>query len=283
MAQGSWSQSEDPGRARPDPGISGAALTLPAGRVERQHPRPAAWLPWLARSRAGGTLPRYRQFIAWTLTITGLIAYNWWLLVPLKPGLMTSPNELFSNLEVSGQPYAAAMQHADLLSGVLLLCAFAVAGRTSIPAGRRDWLAMLVFAVAGAAGGLFPEVCEDGVNAACHQAEWHFQLPASQYVHIGAGIVEFGAITVALIIGVRRTRASHTRIARLYRRIAIGAIVSYPLLGLAYLTNRMGGVMEAVFFIGFTAMVLTWITERTRRLAAAPPAARRQFADCEAG
>jgi Protein of unknown function (DUF998) len=182
--------------------------------------------------------------------------------VPFKPGLMTSPNELFSNLEVNGQPYATAMQHADLLSGILLFAAFVLAGRTTIAAGRRDWLAMLVFAIGGAAGGLFPEVCADGISAVCRQQEWHFQLPASQYIHIVAGIVEFTGITVALFLAIRRTRGSQSRPARLYRRIGTGALICYPLLGLAYLVNRMGGVMEAVFFIGFTVMVMTWMAER---------------------
>lgn len=212
--------------------------------------------------RLPGPLSRWRQVTAWALAVAGLIAYNWWLLVPFKPGLMTSPNELFSNLEVNGQPYATAMQHADLLSGILLFAAFVVAGRTTIAAGRRDWLAMLVFALGGAGGGLFPEVCADGISAVCRQQEWHFQLPASQYIHIVAGIVEFTGITVALFVAIRRTRASQSRTARLYRRIGTGALICYPLLGLAYLLNRMGGVMEAVFFIGFTVMVVTWMAER---------------------
>jgi uncharacterized protein DUF998 len=210
-----------------------------------------------------GTMPRWRQGLTWALAVAGLVAYNWWLLVPLKPGLMTSPNELFSNLEVSGQPYATLMQHADLLSGVLLLAAVVAAGRGTIRRGGRDWLAMIVFTLGGAAGGLFPEVCADGINAICRQQEVHFQLPASHYIHMVAGIVEFAGITVALFLARRRNRTSRSRPARLYRRIWIGALVCYPLLGLAYLVNRMGGVMEAVFFLGFTVMAMTWIAERT--------------------
>ncbi|HUY47526.1 MAG TPA: hypothetical protein VMV92_17630 [Streptosporangiaceae bacterium] len=85
-----------------------------------------------------------RTAATWIFGITGLLAYNWWLLVPLRPGLMHSPNELFSNLEVTGQPFATAMQHADLLSGLLLAAAFLAAGSSSIPGGRREWLAMMV-------------------------------------------------------------------------------------------------------------------------------------------
>jgi len=207
----------------------------------------------------------YRRIVAWTLGVAGLLAYNWWLLVPLKPGLMTSPDELFSNLEVSGQPYAAAMQHADLLAGVLLLAAFLAAGWRGVPASRKDWLAMTGFAIAGALGGLFPEVCEDGIDAVCRQQEWHFQLAASQYVHVAAGIVEFAAITLALLLAMRRTRSSPSPVATSYRWLWRGALGCYPLLGAAYLTDRMGGVMEAAFFAGFSVMVITQLAERTRR------------------
>jgi hypothetical protein len=220
---------------------------------------------------AGGW--RARRALAWTLTVAGLAAYNWWVLVPLKPGLMASPDELFSNLEISGQPYASAMQHSDLLSGLLLAGALLILGQ-GLPALRKDWLAMLVFAAAGAAGGIFPEVCADGISAACRSKEWRFELPVSQYLHMAAGIVEFAAITVALFIALRRTRGSQAVTARVYRRLWQGALICYPLLGLAYLVNRMGGVMEAVFFAGFTVMVLTQIAERTRLAspAAAPEA-----------
>jgi hypothetical protein len=237
-----------------------------ASEVERQGRSAGAGLDpagtRLASPRLGGGTAGFRRALAWSLGLAGLAAYNWWILVPLKPGLMTSPDELFSNLEISGQPYAAAMQHADLLSGVLLAGAFLAVGRRSVPGGARDWLAMLAFAIAGAIGGLFPEVCADGISATCRRQEWHFQLPSSQYVHMLAGIAEFAAITVALFLALRRTRGSQARTAGSYRWLWRGALACYPLLGLAYLLNRMGGVMEAVFFVGFTVMVLTQIAER---------------------
>jgi hypothetical protein len=209
------------------------------------------------------THPRSRTVLAWIFGTAGLVAYNWWLLVPLKPGLMTSPDELFSNLEVSGQPYAAAMQHADVASGLLLLAAFWTAGHEQSRSGRREWLSMLGFAAAGALGGLFPEVCADGVNAVCRRLEYRFELPVSQYVHMVAGIFEFAAITVALLWAVRRTRRQSTRPAAAYRALATGALIAYPLLGAAYLSDRFGGIMEVVFFVGFTVMVITQLAERT--------------------
>ena len=92
------------------------------------------------------------------------------------------------------------MQHADLVSGLLMAAAFLVAGSTGVRAGRREWVAMMVFAAAGAFGGVFPEMCADGLNAVCRSRELRFQLPAEQYLHIIAGILEFGGITVALLV-----------------------------------------------------------------------------------
>jgi Protein of unknown function (DUF998) len=208
---------------------------------------------------------RWRVWAGWVLGVGGLLAYNWWVLVPLRPGLMRSPNELFSNLEVTGRPYAAVMQHLDLAAGVLLVAAFLVLGRRTL-AGRGEWAWMLVFAAAGGVGGLFPEVCADGISRVCRDSEWRFELPVSQYVHVAAGIVEFAAITIALLLAVRRTRGQRTLYARAYRALATGAALAYPLLGIAYLVNRFGGVMEGVFFAGFTVMVLTQIAERSAGL-----------------
>jgi Protein of unknown function (DUF998) len=213
--------------------------------------------------------------LTWCFGIAGLAAYNWWLLVPFKPGLMTSPDELFSNLEVTGQPYATLMQRADLAAGVLLLLAFAAAGHYGGRSGRREWLALLGFAVAGALGGLCPEVCADGVSAVCHRLEWRFELPASQYIHMAAGIVEFAAITVALIYAWRRTRGQRGGIPAVYRSLLAAALVAYPLLGAAYLVNRLGGVAEAVFFAGFTIMVVTELADQTRPARAAAGQSRR--------
>jgi Protein of unknown function (DUF998) len=210
--------------------------------------------------------PLTRPALAWAAGAAGLLAYNWWVLVLFRPGLMRSPNELFSNLEVSGQVSATAMQHADLVAGLLLLGAFLAAGARSIQGGRTEWLAMMAFATAGALGGMFPEICGDEVSAACRDKEFSFQLPLQQYVHLAAGICEFGGITIALILAFRRTRGGQQASARVYRALIMGAVAAYPLLGLAYLLDRLGGVMEVIFFVGFTVMVVTQLSERTHSL-----------------
>jgi len=191
-----------------------------------------------------------------------LLAYNWWVLAPFKYGLMRSPNELFSNLEVTGQPYAIVMQRADVTAGVLLLLAFVLAGSRTIPGARREWLGMVFFAMAGAIGGLFPQVCADGLSHSCMSAEWHFRLAASQYVHDGSGVIEFAGITLALLLAIMRVRGSNTLTARGYRFVGWVVLVAYPVLGVSYLFNIYGAVIEAVFFAAFTAMVLLQLNER---------------------
>lgn len=217
-----------------------------------------------------------RRALAWLCGIAGLLAYNWWVLVPFKDGLMRSPSELFSNLEVTGKPYAIAMQRADVTAGVLLLLAFLLAG--SVPSARREWLGMVGFAMAGVIGGIFPQVCADSVNHACMNAERHFQLAASQYVHDGSGVIEFAGITLALWLAIRRTRGRsadpegrpprsprRTVPAIGYRLLGWAALIGYPVLGVSYLFNIYGAIVEAVFFIGFTAMVLLQLAERLSR------------------
>lgn len=224
-------------------------------------------LPVVGEGQLDGTRPAgypATRVAAWTLGAAGLIAYNWWILVPLRSGLMHSPNELFSNLEVTGQPYATVMQHADLVAGLLLLGSFLAVGGSSLPGARREWLGLLTFAVGGCVGAVFPQVCDDGLSPSCMSMEWHFKLAPSQYVHDGVGVIEFAAITLALVLAWLRTRDDHTRAARVYRDLARAGAVGYPLLGLAYLTNILGGVVEAAFFLGFTVIVLTQLAERTR-------------------
>jgi hypothetical protein len=208
-----------------------------------------------------GAMPR--RWLGWVCGIAGLAAYNWWVLVPFKHGLLRSPDELFSNLEVTGQPYAIAMQRADIVAGLALLAAFALAGPGS--GRRREWLGMVVFALAGLVGGIFPQVCEDGIDASCRAAELHFQLPLRQYLHDGAGVLEFAGITLALWFAFRRTRGDRSITALGYRFLAGAALIAYPVLGLSYLVNVFGAVMEGVFFAGFTLMVLLQLTELLRR------------------
>ncbi len=207
-----------------------------------------------------------RQIVGEILGVAGLVAYNWWALVPLRPGLMNSPDELFSDLEVTGQPFASAMQHADLVSGLLVLAAFLVIGGRSVTGARREWVAMGVFGLAGAIGGIFSEACPDGISATCRHLEWTLAFPLHHYLHIVSGIVEFGAITLALFWAYRRTSGDQTHRARVYRFLWKAIVVAYPFLALAYLTNRLGSIIEAIFFLIFSLIVVTQLLERSTAL-----------------
>ena len=211
------------------------------------------------------TISERRRRAAWGLTMAGLVFYNWWLAVLLRPSLLKSPNELFSNLEVSGQPFANWMQHADLVAGMLLCVAFVVVGVQSLQRGVGEWLLLVAFAVSGAAGGYFPEQCLDTINRSCHLDELELQLGGAQYLHIVAGILEFAAITGVLILSYRRTRGERSPEARIYRSLYLGAWVLFPLLAIAYLFVLGGSFVEGAFFTGFTLIVVTQIFERTSR------------------
>jgi hypothetical protein len=221
---------------------------------------------------AAETLSATRRRTAWCLAVAGLVLYNWWIAVPLRPSLLISPNELFSNLEVTGQPYASWMQHADCASGLLLFAALIIVGWRSLDGGALEWLLLSVFALGGAAGGIFPEQCLDTINRSCHLDEIELRLAGAQYFHIVAGIVEFAAITAVLYLSYRRTRGEPSRIATLYRSLYVGAWVFYPLLGVAYLFVLGGSFVEAAFFTGFSLIVIAQLEERTahgpRRLGA---------------
>ncbi len=207
---------------------------------------------------------------AWGFTVAGLVFYNWWLAVLIRPSLLKSPNELFSNLEVSGQAYATWMQHADLVAGLLLFAAFLVVGSQSLERSMGEWLLLIVFALSGAAGGYFPEHCLDTINRSCHVDELELQLSGAQYLHIVAGIFEFAAITGVLVLAYRRTRGETSKEARIYRSLYLGAWVGYPLLAVAYLFVLGGSFVEAAFFTGFTLVVITQISERTSLRHSAP-------------
>ncbi|MGH9081189.1 MAG: hypothetical protein ACRDYE_14155 [Acidimicrobiales bacterium] len=124
---------------------------------------------------------------------------------------------------------------------------------------------MVGFAVAGAVGGRYPYACAEGLSASCRRLEWHLQLPLHHYVHVASGIAEFVTITVAAVVAMRRTRGNSTPAARVYAGTVKVLVIGYPLLGLAYLTDRLGTLVEPVFFLAFSSMVLTELFEPAGR------------------
>jgi hypothetical protein len=199
------------------------------------------------------------------LVVAGVVAYNWWVVVPFVPGLMPSVNGFFSDLEATGRPHAALMSDADMLAGVLMIAALLLRGARAGGGPRREWKWMVAFAAAGAIGGRFPYACSEGLSATCRQMEWHLQLPIHHYIHVASGIVEFATLTIAAWLAMRRTRDSGTTVARLYATLVKVLVVSYPLLGAVYLTDRLGTLVEPIFFVVFSVMVLAEVFESSGR------------------
>jgi hypothetical protein len=199
------------------------------------------------------------------VAVAGVAAYNWWVVVPFVPGLMPSVNGFFSDLEATGRPHAALMSDADLTAGILMVAALLLRGPRAGQGVRREWKWLVVFALAGAVGGRYPYACAEGLSATCRRLEWHLQLPVHHYVHVVSGIAEFAALTVAAVIAMRRTRGQSTIEARVYQGVVKVLAIGYPLLGLVYLTDRLGTLVEPVFFVAFSVVVLSVIFEPVDR------------------
>ena len=67
-----------------------------------------------------------------------------------------------------------------------------------------------------------------------------------------AGIVEFATATVAVYLAWQRTRPVERPTTRIVRWTGRTLVAAYPLLGYAYLTDRMGAFVEPIFFICFS-------------------------------
>jgi hypothetical protein len=195
------------------------------------------------------------------LGVAGVLAYNWWVVVPFVPGLMPSVNGFFSDLEATGRPHASLMSDADLAAGLLLAAALLLRGSTAGHAVRREWKWLMAFALAGAVGGRYPYACAEGLSASCRQLEWHLELPVHHYVHVVSGIAEFATLTVAAVIAMRRTRNDGTPESRIYAGVVTTLVLGYPLLGAVYLTDRLGTLVEPIFFVAFSVIVLTELFE----------------------
>jgi hypothetical protein len=193
-----------------------------------------------------------------------VISYNWWVIVPIIPGMMPSRNGFFSDLEVAGRAHASLLLDADLLAAVLMFAALVLRGPRGPAGPRREWPWLLVFALAGAIGSRYPYACSEGLSAACRHLEWTGQLPWHHYIHMAAGVVEFATLTIAAFLATRRTLHTATLNARAYRAVLWTILAGYPLLGAVYITDRLGTFVEPIFFVAFSAMLLIELFEPPR-------------------
>ena len=208
--------------------------------------------------------PRFTTTIilAEVLGLVGIALYNWWVYVAVAGHEMRSGGEFFSDLEASGRPDASMLQHLDLAAGIVLLAALLLRGPRG-PLGRRpEWIWLVAFTICGAIGGHFAYACQEGLSATCRRAEWHLQLPLHHYLHVVSGLLEFATMTVAVSLMRKRTRDYASGVARLARTVWRTLLVAYPVLAVAYLSDRFGAFIEPVFFICFSAIVAAEILER---------------------
>jgi hypothetical protein len=206
-----------------------------------------------------------RIALARVLGLVGIALYNWWIVVAVQGRLLTSTDAFFSDLEAVGRPDANVLQNLDLIAGLTLLAALLLRGSRG-PRGRRsEWKWLIAFSVAAGFGGRFAYACAEGLSARCRSAEWHFRLPPHHYIHVVVGVVEFAAATFSVYLAWQRTRAQRTVLARGVKSIGVALLVGYPLLGIAYLSDRLGAYFEPIFFVGFSLMVAIELFERTER------------------
>jgi hypothetical protein len=204
---------------------------------------------------------KLRTICAWITGAIGLCLYNWWLWAIWPGRLLTGWDEMFSDLEASGRPHSAGLSRIDVLAGVLLIVALLLRGRAAGPIRRVEWPLLLTFAAGCALGGLFPYVCAEGAVAGCRSAEWHLQLNWQQYAHIGVGIVEFGAATAGIALAARPTAGRSAVVCRTFRLLRAILLAGYPLIAAAYLSDRLGALIEPVFFLCFSAALVTELLE----------------------
>jgi len=214
----------------------------------------------------------WRRPAAIAVGAVGIALYNWWVVVALHTHLLTTPDELFSDLEATGGHDASLLQHLDLTAGLVLVAALLLRGRRGPTGPRAEWPWLVAFAVSGALGGHFAYVCPEGTSASCRSAEWRLALPPHHYVHVLAGIAEFATATTAVYLAWQRTRAVERPTTLAIRWTGRALVVAYPFLALAYLTDRMGALVEPVFFVCFSAIALIELAEpdRTGPVAWAP-------------
>jgi hypothetical protein len=154
------------------------------------------------------------------------------------------------------------MQRADMAAGVLLVAALLLRGATgSDGTRRREWPWLVAFSALGAIGGRFPYACAAALDPACRRLERSLELPWHHYVHMAAGVGEFATITLAIWLAYRRTRGSESFEAQVFRFLIYLLVVAYPLLGVAYFGDVWGALIEPVFFLAFTSVLLAELFE----------------------
>ncbi len=206
-------------------------------------------------TRAPSSLATARVLVAEFLGLVGIVLYNWWVYVVVATNLLTSTDAFFSDLEATGRRDASLFEHLDLAAGVVMFVALLLRGPWGRKGKRAEWPWLLAFALAGVSGGHFSYACPEGLSAACRDAEWDLRLPLHHYLHVVSGIIEFAMMTTAVYLAWKRTRDERTLVAASIKGTWVALLLGYPLLAIAYLTDRFGSFIEPIFFVAFSVMI----------------------------
>lgn len=200
--------------------------------------------------------------------VTGMIglgAYNWWLAAPFVPGMLRDRDGFFSDLSADGQPHAAMLHRVDILAGGLLIVALLLRGPLDGLTKRPEWPWLVAFAVIATIGGMFPYACAPGFDASCRRLQWGLGLPLHHYVHMMSGIGEFFSATMAIWVARHADLEGHTIPGRVSHFLLPALIVAYPVLGYSYFFDRAGNLIEPVFFLIFSAIVVAELSSPEAR------------------
>lgn len=218
--------------------------------------------------------------------VTGMIglgAYNWWLATPFVPGMLRNRNGFFSDLAADGQPHAAMLHRVDILAGLLLLVALLLRGPLDGLTKRPEWPWIVAFAVIAAIGGMFPYACAPGVDASCRRLQYGLALPFHHYVHMLAGIGEFFTASMAIWVARNADPEGHTLPGRVSHVLLPALLVAYPVLGYSYFFDRAGNLIEPVFFLIFSAIVVAELSSPEARSGASAQGEANAIADTGPG
>ena len=217
--------------------------------------------PRLPSPTAGRPVAGVRLWASRVLALAGVGLYNWWVVLPFLTGWLVSLHGFFSDLSADGAPHAAVLRRLDLVSAILLLGALLLRGPIGRTGPRPEWRWLVAFTAAALLGARFPYACASELDSSCRALERHLDLPAHHYVHMFAGVTEFTTMTIAIWLAYRRTREVDGRDHTITTAMVVVLVAAYPLLAVAYLAHWMGAIIEPVFFVTFSAMILFEIFE----------------------
>jgi len=95
-----------------------------------------------------------------------------------------------------------------------------------------------------------------------------------------SGVIEFAAITMAVYVAWKRTREDSGWVSLAVKGVAIAMLIDYPLLAVAYLTDRFGAFVEPIFFVCFSSW---WLSNSWNRDDGQLKSTRSRSADCRRG